>query len=510
MNRNRIALFLAFTLVLAALVAVSEPVRAILERAPSQGGAPAVVSYQGQVALGGLPFDGTGYFKFAVVNQAGDTTYWSNDGTSTGGGEPAASVEIAVSGGLFNVLLGDTTLANMGALTASAFDGVDRVLRVWFSSEGSTFSQLDPDRRIAAAPYALQAEEAKNAATAGDADTLDGQHASAFQQRYANVVIVAKSGGDYTTITGALNSIADASDANRYLVRVMPGVYSERVTMKQYVDIEGAGELTTRITFTGSASLETGTLVGADNAELRFLTVENTGGNNYAIAIFNNSASPRLTHVTARASGGNSINQGVRNRYSSSLMTSVTANALAGVSGYSVGVSNYYSSPTMTDVTASGTGGGTSNNDGVNNYLSSPIMMDVTASASGGIECRGIYNYDSTLIIHNSAIYASCVNDNYGVRNRESSLMIQNCRIDARGGTINYGIYTYNLSASDTIRVTNSQVRGSTDTIIDHSIYTTQIGATLLDGGEVHSSSEAVTCAGVYDEAFVFYANTCP
>ncbi len=94
-------------------------------------------------------------------------------------------------------------------------------------------------------PYALQAEEAKNA------DLLDGLHASAFQQRYRGVKVVAKSGGDYTTISAALAAITDAGDTNRYLVKVMPGIYSEQVTMKPYVDIEGAGELTTKITYTG-------------------------------------------------------------------------------------------------------------------------------------------------------------------------------------------------------------------------------------------------------------------
>jgi len=144
----------------------------------AQGGAPTVVSYQGQVTVGGTLYDGTGYFKFAVVNAAGDTTYWSNDATAAG--EPATAVVLTVSNGLFNVLLGDTALANMTALPASAFDGAERYLRVWFSSDGSSFDLLSPDRRIAAAPYALQAEEAANSATAGDADTVDGQHASAF------------------------------------------------------------------------------------------------------------------------------------------------------------------------------------------------------------------------------------------------------------------------------------------------------------------------------------------
>ena len=36
-----------------------------------------VVSYQGRVELGGSPYSGSGYFKFAVVDGAGTTTLWS-------------------------------------------------------------------------------------------------------------------------------------------------------------------------------------------------------------------------------------------------------------------------------------------------------------------------------------------------------------------------------------------------------------------------------------------------
>lgn len=154
---------------LAVLLAITGPIMA-------QSGAPTVISYQGLVTMDGAAYSGAGYFKFAVVNQAGNTTYWSNDGSSTGGGEPTNAVQLAVSDGLFNVLVGDTTLPNMTTLPASAFDGTDRTLRAWFSQTGTAgaFTQLIPDRRITAVPYALQAEEARNA------DTVDGQHASAF------------------------------------------------------------------------------------------------------------------------------------------------------------------------------------------------------------------------------------------------------------------------------------------------------------------------------------------
>ena len=63
-----------------------------------QAGAPQVVSYQGQVNVNGAAFTGTGYFEFAVVDAAGTTSYWSNDGTSTGGGhrlKPSRSPSVA-------------------------------------------------------------------------------------------------------------------------------------------------------------------------------------------------------------------------------------------------------------------------------------------------------------------------------------------------------------------------------------------------------------------------------
>jgi hypothetical protein len=85
-TKKRYALIFALALLGgAALVAVTwaAPGNAPL----AQGGAPAVVSYQGEVRVSGAPYTGNGYFKFAVVNAAGNAAYWSNDGTSAGGGE---------------------------------------------------------------------------------------------------------------------------------------------------------------------------------------------------------------------------------------------------------------------------------------------------------------------------------------------------------------------------------------------------------------------------------------
>src|SRR5207249_10808654 len=88
---------------------------------------------------------------------------------------------------------------------------------------------------------------------------------------YRNVIVVARSGGDYASVQKALDGISDNSPTNRYLIWVAPGIYVETVTMKPYVDIEGAGEMVTKIVGDGT---NTPTLFGASNAELRYLTVQ--------------------------------------------------------------------------------------------------------------------------------------------------------------------------------------------------------------------------------------------
>ena len=120
---------------------------------------PPEINYQGYVQENGTAFDGTGYVKLALVNYAGDTTYWSNDGTSTAGSEPTDAVTTTVNNGILNVILGDTDLANMQALDKTVFNNGERLyLRVWFSSDGTTYELLSPDRELAATGYAINCD----------------------------------------------------------------------------------------------------------------------------------------------------------------------------------------------------------------------------------------------------------------------------------------------------------------------------------------------------------------
>jgi hypothetical protein len=248
------------------------------------------------------------------------------------------------------------------------------------------------------------------------------------------IVVISPKPGDTATANGTalLNNLAAIpSDPNQpYLIKLGPGIYdlgAGSLQMKQYVDIEGSGENTTIIT--GHIDdVSSGVVQGASNAEIRFLTVRNTGGGTWAVAIYNSSVSPKMTNVTALASGGGSGNFGVR---------------------------NYSSSPTMTNVTATGSGGTYSY--GVSNiYSSSPTMTNVTASASEGDTNIGVY-----------------------------------CN-------------------TGTIRINHSVIKGKTNTVYNTGGATTLVGNTQLDGGAVFNISSTLTCAGVYDENYTFYASTCP
>jgi hypothetical protein len=126
---------------------------------PAPAAVPQLINHQGRIAVNGTNFEGTGQFKFALVNSTGATTYWSNNGTSTAGSQPTAAVSLPVVKGLYAVLLGDT---GMTALPATVFENADVRLRVWFNDGVLGFQQITPDQRLASAPFALNAAKAES------------------------------------------------------------------------------------------------------------------------------------------------------------------------------------------------------------------------------------------------------------------------------------------------------------------------------------------------------------
>ncbi|MBL9114374.1 MAG: tail fiber domain-containing protein [Verrucomicrobiaceae bacterium] len=121
---------------------------------PASGQVPNLISYQGRVAVGNVNYEGTGQFRFALVNAAGTTVYWSNAADTTpADGVPDAAVSLNVSKGLYSVLLGDTSLTDMAAIPTSAWTNADVRLRVWFNDGVNGNQLLTPDQRLAPTGY---------------------------------------------------------------------------------------------------------------------------------------------------------------------------------------------------------------------------------------------------------------------------------------------------------------------------------------------------------------------
>ncbi len=109
----------------------------------------------------------------------------------------------------------------------------------------------------------------------------DGTFQTTAPLKLQNIVYVAKSGGDYTTIQAAVDSITDASATNPYLVYVAPGIYEEEVTLKEHVHLQGSGQDVSIIAseVSNSSTVTSAPLKAASNTSIRDLTVKNISTN---------------------------------------------------------------------------------------------------------------------------------------------------------------------------------------------------------------------------------------
>jgi hypothetical protein len=444
------------------------------------------------------------------------TFYWSNDGEGDRDTPPTDAVQLSVSEGLFNVLLRDTTLNGMTqTLDASVFSGTDRYLRVWFStSGGGPFNQLTPDTRIGAVPYALQAEEAKSAASAPWSGITG---APDFREKYAQVVIVAKSGGDYTSVQDAINSITDASASNPYLVWVAPGVYSETVTMKPYVHLQGAGQEATVIISTASTTIwlpNVATLKLASNTSLRDLTVGNSGAGMYNVALLATDGTTQtlVADVTAKAQGGGSYNYGVFLTGSGTGVTLQHVTALGENGNGNYGLYNY-EGPTAALRGGSFTGRGGTDAWGIYNYGSGTTLEaeSVTALGENGSSTnRGLGNYEGpTAALRGGSFTGRGGTDAWGIYNIVS--IVSGTTLEAEGVTAlgesgsskNYGLYNDGGAAAT---ADSSQFTGASNALYQTG-GTVSLGVSQLDGGATRTGG-TLTCFQVYDGNYAAY--TCP
>ncbi|MCX8061202.1 MAG: hypothetical protein N3D16_01330 [Anaerolineales bacterium] len=453
-------------------------------------------TYQGQLKQGGNLVSGTCDFQFGLYDAATSGNQLGNTQTILG---------VNVSNGLFTVQLNGS-----GEFGDNAFDGNARWLAISVRCPGGIGGYTNLGRQaLTATPnalYSLSTGALRGYAIVPNRPPNNGQvlkwegsgWAPAMDNKnpYTRTVIVSPIGTEYDNgqaLLDALGSIRSTSPSNPWLLKIEPGVYNlgtATLQMKEFVDIEGSGEGVTIITASGSTE-PAGTVRGANNAALRFLTVQNSGENSYAIAIDNDTVSPQLMHVTAIATGGITQNFAVRNIDNSASMTHVTAVAR----------------------------GSATDNFGV--YNSGTLSLDirhVKIDVSDGTFNIGLNNHYSTLLVEDLVITASGGSMNYGAVNGDSSLYIRGSFLYVGNASYqNIGIQNVKYSAGGKVQIDNCKITvgiGSPGnyTIYNDINYETAIGASHLDGGPTYSCSGAcpVTCAGVYDSTYTFYANTCP
>jgi hypothetical protein len=366
---------------------------------------------------------------------------------------------------------------------------------------------------LTAVPYALYAQKAGG---------------------YEKVIVVAKSGGDYASIQAAIDSIGDAGASSPYLVWVAPGVYSETVTMKPYVHLQGAGQEATVITSTASSASfppAQATLVLTSETSLRDLTVGNSGAGGYHAALMATAGTTRtlVSGVTARAQGGGTINAAI---VLTGTGVTLRDGFFTGRGGdNAIGIYNNASVLEAWSVTALAEGA--TQNRGLYNIGGAlATLRGGSCTARGGSDARGIYNTAATLEATGVTVLGEGGTDNYGLYNNNgASATLNGGSFAGRGGTHTRGIFTYGSGTTlEAISITTlaegAEGSGADNYGLYHAHGLTYVTASVLEGGTysvcsgaaailvsnsrvVGGTSGPVNCVGV-SHGLVFNTTGCP
>lgn len=269
----------------------------------------------------------------------------------------------------------------------------------------------------------------------------------------ASIVTVAKEDGDFIDPVTAIASITDASASNPYLLAIAPGIYelgANQLVMKEYVEIVGAGQHATVLrgvisspNLTNSAAA---VVVGANNASISHLSIENSDDTyTYSVAIDNDEASPRISHITINVVDSGDRQYGIRNDNALAVHISDTTINIVGGDGisYQYGIRN----------------------DNISSAIVSNTAINLV-DGGGGVH-RAIYNTDSSsAVLSDSRInVVGGGGTQYGIRNHTSSnSIISNSTINLSDGSSNeFGVH--NSGDSEYAIIRNSQITASTNSI---------------------------------------------
>lgn len=418
------------------------------------------------------------------------TTYWSNDETASG--EPASSVSLNVDGGLFSVLLGDTSHKNMVTLPASVFTTADLSLRVWFS-DGGSFEELTPDQRLATVPYAM------NVANSGK----------------LHQIITVGAGGDHTSISDALTAITDNAEDKLYVIKVGPGRFEEPILiMKPYVSIQGSGlEVTTIFNTTGITNFNTqGAVIASVDSSLSDISIIATNAlvafGNHATALFVGNMGTNdflVKNVLCEAYGGYTAT-GIYCRDASPRLENIYTEASGDKYSYGIYLYNSFSTIETAIAIVSGADWGDTaiiifgGAPYINNAECRTTGDDALTSANDGINISGA----AEPILNNVIAWASAVNGaNKGIKcsGTGTTPTLTNCKIigeDSSGD--NHGLYQFGA----TVKVHNSLIKGATAALhVSNNGATTFAANCQVDGPQTTQFGAVLTTVHCYDESFI-------
>jgi hypothetical protein len=384
LSTNKLIAVLAALALVVGVAALAVAAGPSLTRSRASGGIPGLVSYQGYLTdADGLPMAGAVDLTFGLyAAMNGGEAIWTE-----------TQADVPVTDGYFQLLLG-----SVNPLSAADFSAAERYLQVGVD-DGSGVVDL-PRQRLASVPYAMQAAGAPWSGLSdvppGFADDLDGVE-------YDNLIVVAKSGGDFTSVQAAIDSITDANWDNRYLIWIGPGWYDEEVTLKRFVSLRGAGKWQAAILSAGGSASEppdTATLTVASNASVRQLRVVNTGtaAHNAAVLVPAGTTGSTLSHVSAEAWGEGATNYGMVVSSADTYLALEHVNAQAGNgSDTNIGLWNAAGAQVTVADSAFWVSGGDNAYAMVNRGDGSELRaQDVTAEANGAsVDNVALWNQDS-------------------------------------------------------------------------------------------------------------------
>ncbi len=136
---------------------------------PLHGATRDTIAYSGDLMVDGRPFDGTGLFKFLLMDKDGASLWESS--TPDSSGIPQESIALPVTGGAYSVSLGSTE-GNMPELPEAVVEAFPNLtLRIWFDDGEKGFQLLKPDQNLAKAPQRMVVSGSKKAEPKTTVDT---------------------------------------------------------------------------------------------------------------------------------------------------------------------------------------------------------------------------------------------------------------------------------------------------------------------------------------------------